>query len=176
MKFWFVRPCILIFDSLAGASRSRVVATLRDYLRVEYEAKHGETRDFSGDVMKGSNVRCPQQTNYTDCGLYVLQYVEAFFQVCMTMNVQIIKPYHAQIKNKFNIYFNSQTVTVLSWRNLADSQPVIISQFNHYLRIFNWVGLYCLTGDSPFLCLQKILSKTSGQIKNIFSPTSVILL
>uniref|UniRef100_A0A1B6JN05 Ubiquitin-like protease family profile domain-containing protein n=1 Tax=Homalodisca liturata TaxID=320908 RepID=A0A1B6JN05_9HEMI len=73
------QPCILIFDSLAGASRSRVVATLRDYLRVEYEVKHGETRDFSGDVMKGTNLRCPQQTNYTDCGLYVLQYVEAFF-------------------------------------------------------------------------------------------------
>jgi len=74
------QPCILIFDSLAGASRSRVVATLRDYLRVEYEAKHGETRDFSGDVLKGTNVRCPQQTNYFDCGLYVLQYVEAFFK------------------------------------------------------------------------------------------------
>uniref|UniRef100_A0A1B6GPP2 Ubiquitin-like protease family profile domain-containing protein n=2 Tax=Cuerna arida TaxID=1464854 RepID=A0A1B6GPP2_9HEMI len=73
------QPCILIFDSLAGASRSRVVATLRDYLRVEYEVKHGETRNFGGDVMKGTNLRCPQQTNYTDCGLYVLQYVEAFF-------------------------------------------------------------------------------------------------
>ncbi|XP_054260206.1 uncharacterized protein LOC128984862 [Macrosteles quadrilineatus] len=78
------QPCILIFDSLAGTPRSRVVATLRDYLRVEYETKHGETRDFSGDVLKGTNVKCPQQTNYTDCGLYVLQYVEAFFQCPIT--------------------------------------------------------------------------------------------
>uniref|UniRef100_A0A182T585 Ubiquitin-like protease family profile domain-containing protein n=1 Tax=Anopheles maculatus TaxID=74869 RepID=A0A182T585_9DIPT len=33
------QPCILIFDSLPGASRSRVVATLRDYLTCEYRAK-----------------------------------------------------------------------------------------------------------------------------------------
>lgn len=35
----FFRPCILIFDSLAGTSRSRVVATLRDYLTCEYHVK-----------------------------------------------------------------------------------------------------------------------------------------
>ncbi|XP_075233482.1 uncharacterized protein LOC142331448 isoform X2 [Lycorma delicatula] len=74
------QPCILIFDSLAGASRARVVATLRDYLRIEYRAKHGCDRDFSNNVMKGASPKVPQQTNYTDCGLYVLQYVEAFFQ------------------------------------------------------------------------------------------------
>lgn len=76
------RPCILIFDSLAGGSRARVVATLRDYLRIEYKVKHkGEERDFSKDVMKGASPKVPQQTNFTDCGLYLLQYVEAFFQV-----------------------------------------------------------------------------------------------
>lgn len=77
----FSRPCILIFDSLAGASRAKVVATLRDYLRIEYRVKHGHDRDFSKNVMKGASPKVPQQTNYTDCGLYVLQYVEAFFEV-----------------------------------------------------------------------------------------------
>lgn len=77
------RPCILIFDSLAGASRSRVVATLRDYLACEFLAKMGTEKIFSKDTIKGSNVKVPQQNNFTDCGLYVLQYVESFFKVCI---------------------------------------------------------------------------------------------
>lgn len=79
--FYYFRPCILIFDSLAGASRARVVATLRDYLKIEYQKKMGEDRDFSKDTIKGAVPKVPQQNNFTDCGLYVLQYVESFFQV-----------------------------------------------------------------------------------------------
>ncbi|XP_072750156.1 uncharacterized protein [Anoplolepis gracilipes] len=73
-------PCILIFDSLAGASRARVVATLRDYLSCEYVAKLGTEKTFSKDTIKGACPKVPQQSNFTDCGLYVLQYVESFFK------------------------------------------------------------------------------------------------
>ncbi|XP_025989146.1 uncharacterized protein LOC105193209 isoform X3 [Solenopsis invicta] len=73
-------PCILIFDSLAGASRSRVVATLRDYLSCEHVAKLGVEKTFSKDTIKGACPKVPQQSNFTDCGLYVLQYVESFFK------------------------------------------------------------------------------------------------
>ncbi|XP_076676841.1 uncharacterized protein LOC143373447 isoform X2 [Andrena cerasifolii] len=73
-------PCIVIFDSLAGASRSRVVATLRDYLSCEYVAKMGTEKVFSKDTIKGASLKVPQQSNFTDCGLYVLQYVESFFK------------------------------------------------------------------------------------------------
>lgn len=73
-------PCILIFDSLAGASRARVVATLRDYLSCEYIAKLGVEKIFSKDTIKGACPKVPQQSNFTDCGLYVLQYVESFFK------------------------------------------------------------------------------------------------
>lgn len=71
----------MIFDSLAGASRARVVATLRDYLSCEYAAKLGEEKTFSKDTIKGACPKVPQQSNFTDCGLYLLQYVESFFQV-----------------------------------------------------------------------------------------------
>ncbi|KAL6436028.1 hypothetical protein ACFW04_005678 [Cataglyphis niger] len=73
-------PCILIFDSLAGASRARVVATLRDYLSCEYFAKLGIEKTFTKDTIKGACPKVPQQSNFTDCGLYVLQYVESFFK------------------------------------------------------------------------------------------------
>lgn len=60
-----------------------MVATLRDYLRIEYKVKEGKDREFNKDTIKGSTPRVPQQTNFTDCGVYVLQYVESFFQVML---------------------------------------------------------------------------------------------
>ncbi|XP_015429450.1 PREDICTED: uncharacterized protein LOC107186152 [Dufourea novaeangliae] len=96
-------PCILIFDSLAGASRSRVVATLRDYLSCEYVAKMGSEKVFSKDTIKGASLKVPQQSNFTDCGLYVLQYVESFFK-------NPIKDYTLPIKTLKN-WFEEITVT-----------------------------------------------------------------
>uniref|UniRef100_A0A3B5KRN4 Ubiquitin-like protease family profile domain-containing protein n=1 Tax=Xiphophorus couchianus TaxID=32473 RepID=A0A3B5KRN4_9TELE len=73
------KPCILIMDSLRGPARSNVVKTLR-YLEVEWEVKQGTQRGFGKEVMKGSSPRVPQQDNFSDCGVYVLQYVESFFE------------------------------------------------------------------------------------------------
>lgn len=80
--FYSTSPCILIFDSLIGAPRSRVVATLRDYLTCEYKAKNPDlpVRNFTKDNLFGSQVKVPQQNNFTDCGLFLLQYVEHFFK------------------------------------------------------------------------------------------------
>ncbi|XP_077409027.1 sentrin-specific protease 6 [Vanacampus margaritifer] len=74
------QPCILIMDSLRGPTRSTVVKTLREYLEVEWEVRKGSQRTFGKDVMKGSSPRVPQQDNFSDCGVYILQYVESFFE------------------------------------------------------------------------------------------------
>ncbi|NXQ87830.1 SENP6 protease, partial [Nyctibius grandis] len=74
------QPCILLMDSLRGPSRSNVVKTLREYLEVEWEVRKGNKRSFSKEVMKGSNPKVPQQNNFSDCGVYILQYVESFFE------------------------------------------------------------------------------------------------
>ncbi|XP_067239647.1 sentrin-specific protease 6 isoform X1 [Chanodichthys erythropterus] len=74
------QPCILIMDSLRGPARSTVVKTLREYLEVEWEVRKGSPRSFGKEVMKGSSPRVPQQDNFSDCGVYVLQYVESFFE------------------------------------------------------------------------------------------------
>ena len=76
----FSRPCILIFDSLQTGLRSRVVATLREYLQCEYKAKMNKDREFTKDTMKGASPKVPQQPNFSDCGLFALQYVESFFK------------------------------------------------------------------------------------------------
>ncbi|XP_034555316.1 sentrin-specific protease 6 isoform X2 [Notolabrus celidotus] len=74
------QPCILIMDSLRGPARSTVVKTLREYLEVEWDVRKGSERSFGKDVMKGSSPRVPQQDNFSDCGVYILQYVESFFE------------------------------------------------------------------------------------------------
>ncbi|XP_019130627.1 sentrin-specific protease 6 isoform X1 [Larimichthys crocea] len=74
------QPCILIMDSLRGPARSTVVKTLREYLEVEWEVRKGTQQSFGKDVMKGSSPRVPQQDNFSDCGVYILQYVESFFE------------------------------------------------------------------------------------------------
>ena len=37
-------------------------------------------RDFNKDNMKGCCPKVPQQPNFSDCGLFALQYVESFFK------------------------------------------------------------------------------------------------
>lgn len=75
-------PCILIFDSLLGAARNRVVATLRDYLTCEYKTKYPNNppRIYNKSNIFAHQIKVPQQTNFTDCGLFLLQYVEQFFK------------------------------------------------------------------------------------------------
>lgn len=54
------------------------------YLQVEWDVKKKEalgSRAFTKDNMKGASPECPQQSNFSDCGVYVLQYVESFFTV-----------------------------------------------------------------------------------------------
>lgn len=72
---------ILIFDSLGLTSRGKstaVINKLRTYLQMEAQDKLNVSSDKSkctGHVMK-----VPQQNNYTDCGCFLLQFVEEFFK------------------------------------------------------------------------------------------------
>ncbi|XP_063067908.1 sentrin-specific protease 7b isoform X2 [Engraulis encrasicolus] len=74
------RPCILVMDSLKLSLHERAYKLLRDYLQVEWEVRRGTPRRFTIDTIKGSNCKVPLQDNSSDCGLYLLQYVEAFLQ------------------------------------------------------------------------------------------------
>ncbi|XP_031468855.1 sentrin-specific protease 7 isoform X4 [Phasianus colchicus] len=74
------RPCILILDSLKAGSVQKTVQVLREYLEVEWEAKRKTHREFSKSTMIDFYPRVPKQDNSSDCGVYLLQYVESFFQ------------------------------------------------------------------------------------------------
>ncbi|KAM9170204.1 sentrin-specific protease 7 isoform 4-T5 [Pangshura tecta] len=74
------RPCILILDSLKAGSLQNTVQILREYLEIEWEAKRKTHREFSKSTMVDFCPRVPKQDNSSDCGVYLLQYVETFFQ------------------------------------------------------------------------------------------------
>ncbi|KAF7657260.1 hypothetical protein LDENG_00029400 [Lucifuga dentata] len=73
-------PCILIMDSLKRSLHQRVVKLLQEYLQSEWELRCGSSRVFSPENMKSSCCQVPLQDNSTDCGLYLLQYVESFLK------------------------------------------------------------------------------------------------
>ncbi|XP_034460174.1 sentrin-specific protease 7b isoform X1 [Hippoglossus hippoglossus] len=74
------RPCVLVMDSLKLSYHENVCKLLRDYLQVEWEVRRRTPRLFTSDNMRSCSCRVPQQDNSSDCGLYLLQYVESFLQ------------------------------------------------------------------------------------------------
>ena len=71
------RPLIITFDSL-GSPHGAVIKALKDYLLEEGKAKRGGMK-FDIASIKGINAKCiPLQNNFSDCGLYMLGYVEKF--------------------------------------------------------------------------------------------------
>ncbi|XP_053538793.1 sentrin-specific protease 6 isoform X5 [Ictalurus punctatus] len=71
-------PCILIMDSLSCGAKPTVVQVLQEYLAMEWRVRKGSLWSFGKQPMRGWSVQVPQQDNHTDCGVYVLQYVESF--------------------------------------------------------------------------------------------------
>ena len=73
------KPAIITFDSL-GQTRGQTIRILKDYLREEANAKRG--MEFEESQMKGINAkRIPQQDNYSDCGVFLLGYVDTFLSL-----------------------------------------------------------------------------------------------
>ena len=79
-----------MFDSLLGPSRSRVVQVLKEYLLVEWSIKRGGA-EYNKQLIKGTVPKVPQQTNYSDCGVFMLQYVESFFEVSLVVIIALVK-------------------------------------------------------------------------------------
>jgi Ulp1 family protease len=72
------KSCILHLDSLRGINQS-IFTKLRCYLKSEWINKRGNSideKDFASERMPGHHVKVPEQDNYTDCGLFLLHYVE----------------------------------------------------------------------------------------------------
>ena len=73
------KPAIVTLDSL-GLPHSAAIRALKDYLCEEAKEKRGGTeiddREIKGMTAKG----IPQQSNFCDCGLYLLGYMDKFVE------------------------------------------------------------------------------------------------
>lgn len=71
---------------MSAESHKSAVTNLQKYLTCEYRSKvsnYNPLRTFDNKTFPGYAVPVPQQDNYSDCGLFVLQFVEEFFIVCI---------------------------------------------------------------------------------------------
>lgn len=66
--------------------------------------RKGTQRSFGKDVMKGSSPRVPQQDNFSDCGVYVLQYVESFFEVRTVSGRQSRRTWRKDLDANFSLH------------------------------------------------------------------------
>ena len=72
-------PVIITFDSL-GSTRSPAIKVLKDYLREEAKTKRGGMEIDLGQI-KGINAKeIPLQSNFSDCGVFLLGYVAKFLE------------------------------------------------------------------------------------------------
>ncbi|KAK4203911.1 putative ubiquitin-like-specific protease [Triangularia verruculosa] len=74
-------PRILLLDSL-GSGHSPTVKYLRQYLVAEFQDKRGKTLN-ANDLPKALGMKAvniPQQSNLTDCGVFLLGYMQEFVQ------------------------------------------------------------------------------------------------
>ncbi|PIO30389.1 hypothetical protein AB205_0064350, partial [Aquarana catesbeiana] len=73
-----------IEDSNSGSEgkpkESHMGKVCKRYLKVECRVKKKLQREFSRSSMRELYPKIPKQNNSTDCGLYLLQYVESFSQ------------------------------------------------------------------------------------------------
>lgn len=72
------KPFLLLLDSMDG-NRDEAVAIIRTYLAEEWKAKKGSQASFGKKMMRLVNPSKPLQNKNTDCGLYLLNYVEKIF-------------------------------------------------------------------------------------------------
>jgi len=78
-------PFVIVLDSLGG-SKTSAIANIQQYLRCEWRKKkcagEGDTEEFSfsSSEMRTVQLRKPEQENWSDCGIFLLHYVEKIFQ------------------------------------------------------------------------------------------------
>ena len=74
------QPVIVVLDSLGGSARSGAVRALKDWVAAEGEKKRGMEALITEKGYYPKNTQIPMQDNWSDCGVYLLGYVEKFFQ------------------------------------------------------------------------------------------------
>ncbi|KAL1799036.1 hypothetical protein ACET3X_003073 [Alternaria dauci] len=74
------QPVVIVLDSLTGNSRFGAVRALKDWIIAEGENKRRMQAVIKENGYYAKDTQIPMQDNWSDCGVYLLGYVEKFFQ------------------------------------------------------------------------------------------------
>lgn len=72
-----MKSVVLVLDSL-GQRHTNVFKLIRKYLASEWDSRKGPSDRWGRDEIVGTETKPPQQNNYSDCGIFLLHYVEMF--------------------------------------------------------------------------------------------------
>jgi hypothetical protein len=100
-------PFIMYCDSLGSRPNSQIISKLYSFLKEKYliEYPGNERIEFNDDNMPTKTALLPMQTNYCDCGVYVLEYIEQIIKGYMK-SIKDVKPYQLPIKDQ-NLFCSS---------------------------------------------------------------------
>lgn len=73
------QPVVVILDSLSQ-TRTHAVRALKDWIAAEGEAKRGMEANIKERGLYPKGDQIPTQSNFSDCGVYLLGYAEKFFE------------------------------------------------------------------------------------------------
>jgi len=73
-------PTIIILDSLGSGARSQAVRALKNYLLEEGREKRGIEAEIPQNAFYAKASQIPMQENFSDCGVYLLGYMQKFFE------------------------------------------------------------------------------------------------
>ncbi|KAL5117499.1 hypothetical protein ACEQ8H_004664 [Pleosporales sp. CAS-2024a] len=73
------QPVIIVMDSL-GQTRGSAVRALKDWIAAEGREKRGMDAEIREKGVYPKSNQIPTQSNFSDCGLFLLGYAEKFFQ------------------------------------------------------------------------------------------------
>ncbi|KAI4942214.1 hypothetical protein J4E91_010188 [Alternaria rosae] len=74
------QPVIIVLDSLGGNARTGAVRALKDWIAAEGANRRGMEAVIKENGYYPKSTQVPMQNNFTDCGVYLLGYIEKFFQ------------------------------------------------------------------------------------------------
>lgn len=71
---------IIVLDSVSSnpSRRNNAILHIKNMLMSEYHAKYEGKFELDKHFIKGAAAKCPQQSNATDCGLFLLEFMEQF--------------------------------------------------------------------------------------------------
>lgn len=74
------KPGIIILDSIAYSTHPKATRALREWLQAEGLQKRGMAVEIDNKGYYAKDTQIPMQTNYCDCGLYLLGYTRQFYK------------------------------------------------------------------------------------------------